>query len=80
MRLNEVHRAVGRAMAATLESADFDEETFVCRGPGRPIGKAMLEVDRNVTPEEWAWFANVDRGRGDTLLGVNWILDPPTGW
>jgi hypothetical protein len=80
MLLDEVHRATGRAVAAALESADFDEETFVCRGPGRPIGNAVLDVDPNVTPEEWARFANVDRSRGDTLLGVNWILDPPPHW
>ena len=82
MLLNELHRAAGRAIAAALESDDFDLETFVCRGPGRPIGKAVLEVDPRVTPEEWAWFANVDRSRGDTLLGINWnpTLDPPEGW
>lgn len=68
---------VGAAVAAAYGS-DFDPATFVCRGPGVPIGWPVIEVE--ATPAEWAAFEKVDRSRGDSLLGIAWTPGAPAGW
>lgn len=70
-------RDVAVATARVLGVASFDPVTFVCHGPGRPVGKNVIELD--VPDDEAALFAPVDRSRGDTLLAL-WWTTPPPGW
>lgn len=70
-------QAVGSAIAAAYGSP-FDPATFVCKGSGVPIGYPVIELD--CTPEEWKLFEPVDRSTGDSLLGISWAPDAPTGW
>lgn len=78
-RPNEWQRQVGAIVAGLLGVSEFDDETFVCRGRGRPIGDPVVQVD--VTEEEWKVFEAVDRSKGETLLGIWWGGDPgPDGW
>jgi len=69
---------VGRAIADAYRVFDFDPETFVCIGEGRPIGYPRIEFD--VEPQEWEAFAAVNRERGDALLAIAWLPDSPPGW
>ena len=69
---------VGAAIAAAYGVRRFDPQTFVCHGPGVPIGYPIMEMD--VRPEEWDVFRPVDRERGDALLGLIWMPDAPDGW
>jgi hypothetical protein len=71
-------REVGRAVADLYGTAEFDAETFVCRGTGAPIGYPVMEIE--VAPEEWIVFEPVDRDRGDALLGLSWRPKAPEGW
>ncbi|HUP84463.1 MAG TPA: hypothetical protein VM143_02240 [Acidimicrobiales bacterium] len=64
-------------MAAVLRVTSFDADTFVCHGPGRPVGKNVIDLD--VPDEEAALFAPVDRTQGDTLLAL-WWTTTPAGW
>ncbi len=50
---------VGRAIADAYRVFDFDPETFVCIGEGRPIG--YPRIDFEVEPEEWDLFASVNQ-------------------
>jgi hypothetical protein len=56
----------------------FDADTFVCSGRGRPIGHPVMDIE--ATPEEWKLFERIDRSRGESLLGMTWIREPPPGW
>lgn len=76
--ITEWQRAVGRAIADAYGVVEFDDETFVVRGSGVPIGYPVMEID--VEPEEWLAFERVDRDRGDSLLGVCWHPEAPEGW
>lgn len=69
---------VGQAIADVYGVETFDRETFVCVGRGRPIGYPVIDVE--VDPEEWEVFRQVDRDRGDALLGIAWMPDAPPGW
>jgi hypothetical protein len=69
---------VGRVIADAYGVEDFDPETFVCRGSGRPIGDPIIDIQ--VEPQDWEVFRHVDRDRGDSLLGIVWIPDSPAGW
>jgi hypothetical protein len=69
---------VGRAIADAYRVFDFDPETFVCIGEGRPIGYPRIEFD--VEPEEWEAFSAVNRDRGDALLALAWLPDSPPRW
>jgi hypothetical protein len=69
---------VGQAIADAYEVFDFDPETFICIGDGRPIGYPLIDFE--VEPTEWEAFACVDRDRGDALLALAWIPDNPEGW
>jgi hypothetical protein len=69
---------VGAAIAQAYGVTDFDPETFVCAGIGRPIGYPNIDID--VRPDEWDAFAPVNRDRGDSLLGLCWFPDAPEGW
>jgi hypothetical protein len=71
-------QAVGRAIADAYGVFEFDPETFVCIGEGRPIG--YPRIDFEVEPREWEAFASVNRDRGDALLAIAWIPDNPPGW
>jgi hypothetical protein len=70
-------REVAAAVASVLGVASFDPDAFVCHGPGRPVGKNVIDLD--VPDEEAALFAPVDRTQGDTLLAL-WWTTPPPGW
>ena len=76
-QLTAWHREVAVAVAELLGVPAFDPDTFVCHGPGRPVGKNVIDLD--VPDEEAELFAPVDRSRGDTLLAL-WWTTPPPGW
>jgi hypothetical protein len=69
---------VGQAIADQYHVPDFDPRTFVCHGTGVPIGYPVIEMD--VTPTEWEVFREVNRDRGDSLLGIAWTPDAPPRW
>jgi hypothetical protein len=69
---------VGQTIAEAYGVHRFDPETFVCVGPGQPIGYPDIEHD--VEPHEWEIFEPVDRDRGDALLALAWAPDAPPGW
>jgi len=69
---------VGQTIAEAYGVHHFDPETFVCIGPGQPIGYPDIEHD--VEPHEWEIFEPVDRDRGDALLALAWAPDAPPGW
>jgi hypothetical protein len=69
---------VGRAIAEAYAVHDFDPETFVCIGSGAPIGYPRIEFE--VEPHEWEVFTPVNRDRGDALLAMAWVPDPPPDW
>jgi hypothetical protein len=71
-------REVGQTVAAAYGVHGFDPETFVCIGPGEPIG--YPDIDQDVDPHEWEVFDPVDRDRGDALLAIAWAPDVPPGW
>jgi len=72
-------RQVGQAIADAYGVREFDPRTFVCRGAGTPIGYPVLDM-RDVMPVEWEVFREVNRDRGDSLLGIAWMPDAPPGW
>jgi hypothetical protein len=69
---------VGSAIAEVYAVRDFDPETFVCIGSGTPNGYPRIEFD--IEPHEWEVFEPVDRDRGDALLAIAWVPDPPQEW
>ena len=71
-------REIGQAVAGVYGVEAFDPETFVCIGPGKPIGYPVIELETE--PQEWEVFRPVDRDRGDSLLGIAWNPDAPAGW
>lgn len=77
-RPTEWQQQVGVAIAEAYQCYGFDPETFVVKGSGTPIGFPVIEIE--ATPEEWEVFEQVDRTRGDSLLGIAWGPDAPEGW
>jgi len=77
-RPTDWQQAVGAAIAEAYGSPGFDPETFVVKGSGVPIGWPVIDIE--ATAEEWEMFKNVDRSRGDSLLGIAWNPGPPEGW
>lgn len=71
-------QAVGAAIADAYGVTAFDPKTFVCTGGGVPIGYPRMEID--VSDDEWLAFRDVDRDRGDSLLGLVWFPNAPDGW
>lgn len=71
-------REVACAVADCYAVSAFDPLTFVCRGRGRPIGDPRVTIE--ASDEEWQLFSRVDRDRGDSLLALCWLPDPPTSW
>ena len=69
---------VGRVIADAYGVFEFDPDSFVCIGAGRPIGYPRIEFE--VAPWEWDAFRSVDRDRGDALLAIAWLPDAPPGW
>jgi len=63
---------------AELYGVVLDPETFIVKGKGSPIGYPKIDI--NVSEEEWLPFKQVDRDRGDSLLGICWFPDHPEGW
>jgi len=70
---------VGQAIAGAYGVLDFDPRTFVCHGSGVPIGYPVVDMG-DVEPHEWEVFREVNRDRGDALLGIAWMPDAPEGW
>jgi len=59
-------------------SRGYDPATGACIGHGRPIGVPNVEPD---VPEDFhRRFARIDRERGDSLLYLRWMVDPPETW
>lgn len=75
--LSDWQKEVGLRVAE-LYGVNLDPETMVVIGDGVPIGYPIIEQD--VTEEEWLPFKNVNRDRGDSLLGITWSPDAPEGW
>jgi len=75
--LSDWHREIGLCVAE-LYGVDIDPETLVVIGSGRPIGYPNMEID--VAEDEWRLFKQVNRDRGDSLLGIAWTPDAPEGW
>ena len=75
--LTDWQKEVGLRVAE-LYGVNLDPETMVVIGEGVPIGYPIIEQD--VTEEEWLPFKNVNRDRGDSLLGITWSPDVPGGW
>jgi hypothetical protein len=69
---------IGIVIADAYGVEDFNPETFVCRGHGTPIGSPI--IDLQLEPQDWEVFQHVDPDRGDSLLGIAWMPDPPAGW
>ena len=66
------------AAVADLYGVRLRGNSLVVVGSGQPIGYPRIEIE--VDPEEWLPFADVDRDRGDSLLGLAWTPDAPAGW
>ena len=66
------------ALVADLYGVRLKPGSMIVEGSGRPVGYPRLEID--VEEEEWRVFENVDRDRGDSLLGLAWSPDAPDGW
>jgi len=75
--LSDWHKEMGLRVAE-LYGVTLDPETLVVVGNGTPIGYPNL--DCGVAKEEWVPFKDVDRDRGDALLGIFWVPDAPEGW
>ncbi len=73
----EWQQAVGLKVAEAFGS-NLDPTTFVCVGPGTPIGYPNQEFE--ATEAELGAWAPVNRARGDNLLVMNWTPTPPPGW
>lgn len=78
IRPSDWQQEVGKTIADAYGVFDFDPETFVCIGDGRPIGYPRIDFD--VEPHEWDAFSHVNRDRGDALLAIAWLPDDPPGW
>ena len=77
-RPSALQRSIGIAVADAYGVSSFDPETFVCVGPGRPIGFPRMIPE--VEPHEWTVFEPVDRQRGDALLALAWNGEAPADW
>jgi hypothetical protein len=75
--LSDWHLEVG-AVVAGLYGVRLKPGSLIVEGSGRPVGHPRIEID--VAPEEWLPFRDVDRSRGDSLLGMAWQPDVPDGW
>ena len=75
--LSDWHKEMGLRVAE-LYGVTLDPETLVVIGEGAPIGYPNLDCE--VAEEEWLPFKDVNRDRGDALLGIFWVPDSPEGW
>jgi len=75
--LSDWHKEVGLKIAELYE-IKIDPETLVVIGKGTPIGYPKMTYD--TTEEEKLLFKNVNRDRGDSLLGITWIPNAPEDW
>ena len=78
VRTTPWQQEVGRVIADAYGVFEFDPDSFVCIGSGRPIGYPRIEFE--VAPSEWEAFRSVDRDRGDALLAIAWLPEAPPGW
>jgi hypothetical protein len=75
--LSDWHKQVGLKVAE-LYHVRIDPETLIVIGNGTPIGYPKMTSD--VTEQEKQLFKNVNRERGDSLLGITWFPDAPEAW
>lgn len=75
--LSEWQKEIGLKVAE-LYGVKIDPETLVVIGDGSPCGYPKVKSD--VSEEEWLPFKNVNRERGDSLLGITWLPKTPKGW
>lgn len=75
--LSDWHKEMGLRVAE-LYGVTLDPETLVVIGEGAPIGYPNLDCE--VAEAEWLPFKDVNRDRGDALLGIFWVPDSPEGW
>ena len=71
------HKDMGLKVSE-LYGVTIDPETLHVIGDGSPCG--YPNIDCEVTEQEWLLFKEVNRDRGDTLLGIIWVPDAPEGW
>jgi hypothetical protein len=70
-------RAWGRRLAKRFEAdGRIDDRSFVVTGDGNTCGSLDHEADDpdEVDPEVAAFFGQLDRERGDTLIAFGWAL------
>lgn len=65
-------------VALAYGNRGYDPATGACIGLGRPIGVPNVEPD--VSDEYWRRFDGIDRERGDSLLALRWLVEPPPAW
>lgn len=75
--LSDRHKEVGLKVAK-LYDVNLDPDTLIVIGKGAPIGYPKMTCD--ASKEEKLLFKNVNRDRGDSLLGITWFPDAPEGW
>ena len=76
--LSDWHKEVGLRVAE-LYGIHIDPETLVVIGDGTPCGYPKLTYDDLTEAEKWL-FKDVNRDRGDSLLGITWLPEAPRGW
>jgi hypothetical protein len=76
--LSDWHKEVGLRLAE-LYGIHIDPETLVVIGDGTPCGYPKLTYDDLTEAEKWL-FKDVNRDRGDSLLGITWLPEAPRGW
>lgn len=75
--LSDWHKEVGLKVAE-LYDVTIDPETLIVIGSGTPCGYPKMIY--TVSEEEELLFKDVNRDRGDSLLGITWFPDAPKGW
>ncbi len=77
VRLSKWQQEIGLKVAE-LYGVKINPGTLVVIGDGAPCG--YPKVKSEVSEEEWLPFKAVNRDRGDSLLGITWLLNIPDGW
>ena len=75
--LTDWHKEVGLKVAK-LYGVNIDPATLIVIGNGTPCGYPKMTYQ--VTEQEELLFKDVNRDRGDSLLGITWFPDAPENW
>lgn len=80
-RLNQSPNTIQRQVlleVAELYGVSVNPDNFVVQGQGKPLGEPRIEHSED--NEDWAFFKEVKRERGDSLLALAWDPVAPEGW